>query len=583
MSDDGPGDRLQTLAPESSTFARRTTPTLVALFISLALAGLSLYLFTRSNDFPVDYHPDENTKVEQLQSRRQMWNFHHPLLMLEAANLARQAWNVPVSDERQVAIVGRWTSALLASVGVFALAMAAFVGQRWVGLAIVGPMAALCPPLLVYAHYFKEDATLIAGLCLAVLGARLVLSARRPFAQLAATLVLALGCAAATSGKYVGAIMFVPAILTLLIAPLSRWWMLPARVVTFVAIALIMTVAINARAFEDPWTLTLRPDAIAGFHEEFDHATTDHYGLGLRTPNLFCLRVAASETMAHAWIFGAGGALIVLGSAVMRRRWPIDRFGVVILTLAASLAIALAHNVIPMSRYALPLTVLAYFTAGTIAATALNGFRPATLPLRRLRTGIIVACSLTVLVAQGSRCVAFNRQFADDSRQRVREWLAANVKPGELIVSDWYAGLTNDGDPWRFPEQSNKWLRVWTNGYAGSRGPIGRLWQDGVRYVVVCEPSYERFLFPEVRAVPGRETWLARQQAFYRGLDTSADLVWSYEPSPPSHAYVDPPIRVYRVRPTEKTSNEPRLEPTNFDRWMRRMVERKEAERGSRR
>src|SRR5687768_8409611 len=45
-------------APGQSAFARVARP-LLAILISLALAGTSLFLFTRSNDFPTHYHPDE--------------------------------------------------------------------------------------------------------------------------------------------------------------------------------------------------------------------------------------------------------------------------------------------------------------------------------------------------------------------------------------------------------------------------------------------------------------------------------------------------------------------------------------------
>ena len=57
---------------------------------ALFLAILSLWVFTRNNDFPLDYHPDERGKVLQLIDPTHTRNFNHPLLMLEAAAAVRR-------------------------------------------------------------------------------------------------------------------------------------------------------------------------------------------------------------------------------------------------------------------------------------------------------------------------------------------------------------------------------------------------------------------------------------------------------------------------------------------------------------
>jgi hypothetical protein len=88
--------------------------------LALLLAGASLWMFTQNNDFPLDYHPDEPGKVAQLMHPDQIRNFNHPLLMLETANAVRVGLGVD-SDERAIAIAGRWTSAALAAVAVLAL------------------------------------------------------------------------------------------------------------------------------------------------------------------------------------------------------------------------------------------------------------------------------------------------------------------------------------------------------------------------------------------------------------------------------------------------------------------------------
>ena len=450
---------------------RRPVSIACALLVSLALAALSLFLFTRHNDFPTNYHPDEWSKVEQLRSPTHARNLNHPLLMIESADLVRQAWHVPVKDGFQVAVAGRWASAILASVGVVALCLAGFAAHGWVGLAIVGPAVALCPPLLVYAHYLKEDATLIGGLAVTVLGARLVVSSRRAIAQLPATIVLGVGCAMAASGKYVGVAALVPALLALGIAPLARRWLWPARLSLFVVVATAATVAINARAFDDPWRLKIDPLLQERVDAEYAHATTEHSGLALATPNVFCLRVAAAEIMPHAWAIGTLGAGALVVHAIRRRRWPITRWSLVLAAFPATFAVVLAHNIIPFERYALPLTVFGYLIAGNLAAAAI-----ATTIDRRAIAGLATSLvAAIVIVAQGDRCVRFDRQFADDSRQRLREWLAANVPANAVVIADWYADLYGGGDARRFPDQSMPRVNIRAAaGYVGSAGPIDR-------------------------------------------------------------------------------------------------------------
>ena len=56
---------------------------LVVLFIG------ALFFYTRHNDFPIFYHPDEETKGVQVVTGER--NFHHPLLLLNTADLILRA------------------------------------------------------------------------------------------------------------------------------------------------------------------------------------------------------------------------------------------------------------------------------------------------------------------------------------------------------------------------------------------------------------------------------------------------------------------------------------------------------------
>jgi hypothetical protein len=514
-----------------------------AIVIAIAMAWASYHLFTRNNDFPLDYHPDEWSKVNQIASRTQIRNLNHPLLMLETANLLREYWGLSLrADDRELAIVGRRASALIASIGVFCFALTGFVCYRFVGLLIVGCSAMLCPSLLVFAHYMKEDASLAGGIGVAVLGAAMTAVAKRWSTQLLAACVLGIGCAAAASGKYVGAAVLAPALLALCIARVPSWWALPARFVMFFSIATASFVAINARAFEDPWTLTLKPHAPYAFQDEFEHGITEHSGLRLATPGLYCLRIAAENWQWHLWTF-VGIALASTAWMLIRRRpGAVSRWGIVAGAFFATFITVLAFNAIPFQRYALPITVLGYiFAACAISATIVRF-------ADRRRVILFTALALMpILVLQGRRCLQYNRQFISDSRERLSQWIATNVPAGTRIVADNFASLDRTGDPWRFPDRKRFRAYVSSRGYACNSGSLQSLARSGVKYVVTAEPNYQRFFAPGVMPSAGNEDYFDFARSFYTTLFERGTLVWSSKPVPPSGAYVDPELRVYDI------------------------------------
>ncbi|HWP40333.1 MAG TPA: hypothetical protein VNL70_05360 [Tepidisphaeraceae bacterium] len=509
---------------------------------ALGLAVLSLWLFTRNNDFPVSYHPDEHTKAEQIMLPWQPRNFNHPLLMLELANLWRQAFDVPI-QLRELVIAGRNCSALLASIGVFAAALTGYVVSGWVGLLVVGSAMALCPPLLVYAHYFKEDTALVCGIMLAMLGAALTVHSRQWWTQVLSAGLLGLGCAAAISGKYVGAMTIVPCLAALLSARITRWWVSPARLITFSLVMLAAVVAINFRAFRDWKRLELIQPADYAIREEFDHATSGHSGLRLRSPNLYCLRIAAGETMPHLWLLGGAGLLALVAFPPRRP----SRWALVLAGFPLTCILMLSYNRIPFARYALPITVCLYTVLSMLVAAGISRLQRH----RRLPGMLLLATSVICIVAfQGRRCANFNAQFADDSRQRLREWVARNLPPDSRIVADGYTDLGGQGDPWRFPDQSRLRQRVTQLMFAADAAPSpADLANQGIDYVAVASFSFERFLMPGVEPIPGYQ----RQQAFhqrgefYRKLFEHGQLVWKSVPCPSTNAYVNMELRVYRI------------------------------------
>lgn len=525
---------------------------------------VSYHLFTQHNDFPLSYHPDEWSKVDQIASRTQIRNANHPLLMLETANLLREYWGISRrAEDRDLAIVGRCASALLASIGVFCFAMTGFVIYRFVGLLIVGCTAMLCPWLLVFAHYMKEDAALVGGIGVAVLGSALTLAAKRSWTQLLASIALGIGVAAAASGKYVGAAVVLPSLIALCIARVPRWWVVPLRFVLFAAAAVITFVAINVRAFEDPWTLSLRPHAQYAFEDEFEHGTTHHGGIKLITPGLYCLRIAAENWQWHLPVFVGVAVGAFLRKHHSQRR--LTRWGFASSAFLLTFIIVLSFNAIPFQRYALPIAVLGYVLAACAVSAAILRLSP------RPQVRILFTCLalMTILVVQTPRCFQYNRQFADDSRERLSQWIAENVPAGTRIVADRFASLNRVGDPWRFPDRKRYRAYVSSQGFACNSGTLSDLARRGVKYVVTAEPDYQRFFAPGVVAANGNEDFLEYARSFYTTLFERGTLVWSSKPVPPSDAYVDPELRVYDISAFKDLETEPEPRRNWLERFFR--------------
>ena len=186
--------------PAVGSLRRGIEYAVVALFCCVLFASC-FFLYTRHNNFSPNFHPDEPTKGVQilLQSR----NHRHPHLLLEGTEVALRLFGL-ARTPRNVMLTGRGVSAAYAALAVVALAL---VGYRYAGLAgllLSGVSVGLCPSLLLYAHYMKEDTALVLGIALTLLAALIFCTARSRRSRLLGLVFLGAAAAVAASGKYVG-------------------------------------------------------------------------------------------------------------------------------------------------------------------------------------------------------------------------------------------------------------------------------------------------------------------------------------------------------------------------------------------
>ncbi|MFL6537850.1 MAG: hypothetical protein ACJ8JD_06680, partial [Chthoniobacterales bacterium] len=179
---------------------------LIAWCVVLFCTGL--FLYTRHNTFPPEFHADEPPKATQVIERRP--TYRQPLLLITATEFVSRVLNETRSI-RQIVFTGRDISAVFAATAILFISLFGYVtfGGSLPAAVAAGVGALSCPQLLLLAHYMKEDTALVFG------GAAFVLAlwhnGREGTRRSAALLGIATGVLA--SAKYIG----------LLAIPLVYW------------------------------------------------------------------------------------------------------------------------------------------------------------------------------------------------------------------------------------------------------------------------------------------------------------------------------------------------------------------------
>ena len=482
----------------------------------------SFELNTRHNDFPIAFHPDENTKVDQLQEDRR--NFNHPLLMLEATRWLMD-WKKVSDDSFEIVRTGREASALCAATAVMGFTLAGYFAAGLPGLLLASIGLTFCPSLIVYAHYMKEDAALISGFGVTAAGMAWVWNRRGWAGQFIGPLIAGAGVGLAASGKYVGAMAITGALAAVIAAPWRKWHWIPLRIL-LMAVAAVGTAAyINARAI-DNWE-----DFRRGFDNEYEHGTTDHGGVTLPKPSRFIYEATRMESQPHVQVF-----VIALGLAILtlRRGWGGD---LIMVMFAGACLWVLSMGAIPFHRYALPIVVMAHFLAALGAARWI-------LQLRRRRILFIPALVCGVVLfgwLQGSRARDVLGQFPNDSRVRLAEWADQNLPARSRVVIDSYCLLNRTG------------RRQYDYGgglfYAPQFGPIDELRRRGYYTVIVCNTNYDRYFAPAAMGSPDREDDFKYRKEWYEQIAREGKVLWQAKAEHPTYSFTNPDITVYSIKP----------------------------------
>lgn len=507
-----------------------------------------LWLYTRNNAFPVEFHPDEPGKVRQI--IQDFRNYNHPQLLLEGTQIWLDYTGTPVTED-SVILAGRQVAAFFGAAATAMFALTAYLMVGWWGLVFGTLLFGLNPPILTYSHYMKEDTSLLIGVAMTVLASRIIWMTRRWYARIPAWVLIAAGTALAASGKYVGSMVVVLPLALVFLAPGFKWYRPLLRFLLVVPLILLFVGIVNHRAlnpggldfaavYETPssWPILFHPGFLQGLENETDHSQGSHWGLTANRPNTYVLRTALSQSWPHAAIPAMALPLILV--LTWRRGWGYE---VLLITFAASCTFVLSHSIILFARYPLPITSLVYLL-GVIALARLFAFS-APRPVTRTTLGCCTA--VVLLAALLPICLDYTSQFRNDSRFALQDWAAKNLPQNARVFNDHYARmplpygpLENRGD-----------LNIRTHFILGLMPGLQYQLTRSDAYYIICDLSYNRFFEPSVRAAPGNEDASARAKAFYEKLLTEHTPIWVAAPKRNMHAFTNPEIRVYHLTPDD--------------------------------
>lgn len=499
---------------------------------SVVLFVLCLALFTQENDFPFWYHPDEGGKVEQIISGK--WNFHHPMLMLGSTKLAVGALGAG-NDEQRAAQIGRWISAVFASVAAVALSLLAGRLRGPAAAVAAGLLLATHHQLFELAHYLKEDTALLAGIALSLLGLKLF--EERPTAARAA--FLGVSCGLALSGKYLGAVMIALALPVLIVSAREHRG---RQFATFLGALFLTALLVNFPALAD--LLRFRES----FGRETDLVVSGQRGMTRKVPHTEYLSAFRENTTPALWLF-LGWHLAIFWRA--RREHTLARWLITLFPVAFMLLLSFFPK--SNDRYFLPAAATFTFLAGLgviDGAVWLWKNNPAL----RFRTAV-AACLAFALLAQvvslphpldWKTLSEYYRAFRHDDRAELRAWIEENLPPDAVIAQDRSARLPITGREKDARRQKPLRQKVVDVRGAAEGGGVEELLAQGVTHVIASQNDYGRYFRAGHRPREGFADAFTRSRDFYDRLFRDGELLWKRPRS--TVIYLHPGLEVYRLR-----------------------------------
>ncbi len=494
----------------------------LAVLLSIALFIGALLFYSRHNNFPIFYHPDEEQKGVQIVTGQ--FNAHHPLLLLDTGGLLLRASGLPRTTENAV-VCGRWASAIFTALSLVALSVLAGRRAGWLGAILAAVLIGLHPLIYELAHYCKEDPALLLGISLTLLA--IDVFSVKPTLWRAA--MLGAACGVAVSGKYLGVVMLLVA-LPWIIWKGKEIGRLGTCIGLFFA-GLIVTVAL----INFPFLLNLQ-GLFGAFGYELNAAQVGGAkGLTRDVPHAKYLGVFVDNL---GWPLWLGLVCFIAGWFLRKKERRASDLVCLLLPLGYTLLLSFSPKT--ANRYFLAVSPL-LILCGSIGLAWLGQF----LSGKQRLLGQLTLLTIAGL-ALWQQCVLTIpniRSFRSDSRMEMAAWISKNLPPNSAILAENRLCLTKP--PIWSKTEPRPDLQISEKIFAPDFGSYEKLQSNGTRYVAVIRTSYGGYLSEKRKASKTQEGQHQRRSTFYQELFAKAHLLKKTGGSGVSH--LNPEIRIYEL------------------------------------
>lgn len=506
--------------------------------IMLVVFSVGMFWFTRGNGFPSFYHPEEEIRASQL--IKGDWDLHHPLLSAFTTKLLKTLLHAP--DELQPVVqLGRTVSAFFAVGSIVCLGLAVYL------LGSTGAAGLLCV-LLLFQHQFfdlghtmSENTSLMFGASLTLLS--IVLLEQK--ATVLRALLLGVSVAIAVSAKYIGALLFVPALIAVLRSG-SREFRIN-RVMEFILGLLFAILVVNFYAVTELPLTAL--DVLQDLGSAFASTPNGYRNMVHGTYWAALWR----NTTPAIWVL-LGISLCVLW--VRRRTVKMSEFLLLLIPLIYFLLLLFAPSgdlrFLPVIGFTYALAAVGVAWMTDIISTAKEEVKGWFLP-------VLLALCLASCFFEFLRGYPYYTAFNRDQRLEMLDWMDGNLRPGSKVIADSSVLL-----PRLLEEKKQKYrFELLMDRYPRGKPDLPlfeQILEAGADYVVVSKTDYKSILTTTVSVAMVNDESVNTAKQFYTELFKKGTLIWSRDLGPVP--YLQPGLEIYHIAKTSEDTKSDREKST---------------------
>jgi hypothetical protein len=503
---------------------------ITALMITVFFVGF--FWLTHGNRFPSFYHPEEEIRAKRVIKKD--WDLHGPLLFAITTRVLKTGLHIP-DDVQTVVQIGRTVSALFAVGSIVCLGLAVYLIRNRAAAVLLSFLLLCQHQFFDLAHTMSENTSLMFGSSLTLLA--IVLLEQK--ASVARALFLGVSVAIAASAKYVGTLLFIPALITVLRRGGKEFRI--NRIVEFCLGLLFAVLVINFFAITElaRATFDLAQDLVVAFGSTSG-------GLQSLVHGTYWLALWHNTTPV-IWAM-VGISLWVLW--IRRRKLMMSEILLVAIPLVYFLLLLFSPpesdlRFLPVIGFTYTLAVVGVASGAELLSTFGEQVKGWLLP-------VLVGVCLAAGFVEFLRGYPYFSAFTWDQRVEMLTWMDGNLPPGSKVVADPSVLLPNllveTKKKYRFELLIDDRLMD-----PGDRSRYDRVVAAGIDYAVVSASDYKPF-FSTVSALDEVGQPSNSVQQFYSELSKKGTLVWSRDRG--AVPYLQPGLEIYHLPKSETRAAE---------------------------